>query len=251
MVEYYYNPYALSAKHLLDEFKGDNNMDKKEIDLQDILIYSVAKDKNSFINKLAERYDTSIEYMKDTLNEDIALLKSGSSEDAIKLYANISTKDPIELTILCNLEYNEENSVDAISKILVNILCFRHIDKLLENSSNIDVFRRFIYEEFEDIDFKSKYEDINIDTLFSFVTNDIIVLYNFFKQKFAPVVKKYADADIDFILDAYFWPSDDLEDIPYYEEVDNEIQDYTKYIIKELSDKILSICLDNLYSSNK
>ena len=223
-------------------------MKKPLIDLEDILIYNVAKDKNSFIIKLAERYDTSIEYMKDTLNEDIDLLKSDSTDDAIKLYANMSTKDPIEITILSNLDI--ENNEYTLSKILVNIICLRHISKILENSSNVDVFRRFIYEEFKDINFKTKYEDIDIDTLFSFITNDIIVLFKFFKQKFAPVVKKYADADIDFILDAYFWPSDDLEDIPYYEEVDKEIQDYTKYIIKEISDKILSICLDNLYSSN-
>lgn len=232
-----------------NEIKGDDSMKKPLIDLQDILIYSVAKDKNSFNNKLAERYDTSIEYMKDTLNEDIDLLKSGSSEDVIKLYANMFVKDPIEFNILENIEYNAEDNTDNISKLLVNIICFRNISKIIKNSSNINIFKKFIYEEFEDIDFKSKYEDINIDTLFSFVTNDIIVLYNFFKQKFTPVVKKYADADIDFILDAYFWPSDDLEDIPYYEEIYNEIQDYTKYITKELSDKVLALCLVHLYSS--
>lgn len=256
-------PYVLSAKHLMNENEGDDNMKKPRcvvtpvetvhlIDLQDLLLYTVVKDKNSFVCKLAKKYNISIEYI-DSVMGDIKYIREACSSDGLrKLFSEIDEKEPpIELKLLENLEYNAEDDTDNIAKILVNLICFRCIDKVIKNSSNIDKFKKFIHEEFVDIDFEVKYEDISLDTLFSYVANDIVKLYEFFKQKFTPVVKKYADVDIDFILDAYFWPSDDLEDIPYYEEVDNEIQDYTKYITKELSDKVLALCLVHLYSSNK
>ena len=251
-------PYLLSAKHLMDENEGDDNMKKPRcvvaqvetvqlIDLQDLLLYTVVKDKNSFVCKLAKKYNTSIEYI-DGVMGDIKYIREACSSDGLrKLFSEIDEKEQPELSLLENLEYNAEDDTDNIAKILVNLICFRCVDKVIENSSNIDKFKKFIHEEFVDIDFEVKYEDISLDTLFSYVANDIVKLYEFFKQKFTPVVKKYKD--IDSIIDAYYWPNDEFDDVPYFVEIDNEIRGYTKYITSELSDKVLAFCLVKLYAS--
>ena len=254
-------PYRLSAKHLMDKNEGDDNMRKPRcvaapvetvqlIDLQDLLLYTVVKDKNSFVRKLAKKYNTSIEYI-DSVMGDIKYIREACSSDGLrKLFSEIDEKEPpIELNLLGNLEYNAEDDTDNIAKILVNLICFRYIDKVIENSSNIDKFKKFIHEEFVDIDFETKYEDIDIDTLFSYVANDIVKLYNFFKQKFSPAIKKYADTDLDSIIDAYFWPTDELAEVPYLIDIKYEIKEYRKYITSELSDKVLAFCLVNLYSN--
>ena len=222
------------------------------IDLQDILLYTVVKDKKAFVCKLAKVYDTNIEYINSVM-DDIKYIRDEYSPDGLKkLLSEIYEKEPpIELNILGDIEYNAEDNTDNIAKLLVNLICFRNISKIIKNSSNMNIFKKFIYEEFEDIDFETKYEDIDIDTLFSYITNDIVKLYNFFKQKFSPAIKKYVDTDLDSIIDAYFWPTDELAEVPYLIDIKYEIKEYRKYITEELSDKVLALCLVHLYSERE
>lgn len=215
----------------------------------DVLIYLSGCAKDNFIDDISkDKFYSDRNYTKESIEEALKYIDKyfidndvddifAESEELDKMIVsendNTNSRDVYEFLFSYGSKYKNNISLCLANEILIN-----NIDELFDNKD----FIKFIINKYNYINFEHK----SLKGLVEEIYNDCLGLIPVFETKFEKVVNKYKTFTVDNILNEYFTTENDIEDIPYYEDIDLEFYNLTKYTFIPLSDSILEHILIKL-----